>query len=214
MKRIAIVGSGHLGQQITHHIHQDTNDVVVGYFDEFKHIHTLVNNIPILGGNSSIEQIYEKGIFDMLIIAIGYKHMDIRGNLFDKLYGHIPFYTFTHSSTIIDQTACIGYGTIVYPGCIIDQHVVIGNNVLLNIGCAIAHDSIIGDHTFLSPRVSIAGFVNIGNNCILGINSTVIDNINISASTQIGGGTVIIKNIDSTGLYVGNPGRYIRKFKI
>jgi acetyltransferase-like isoleucine patch superfamily enzyme len=46
--------------------------------------------------------------------------------------------------------------------------------------------------------------------CILGINATVIDNITIVSNTQLGGGSVVIKNIEHSGLYVGNPTRFIR----
>ena len=46
--------------------------------------------------------------------------------------------------------------------------------------------------------------------CIIGINSTVIDNITIISNTQLGGGTVVIKNIIQSGLYVGNPQKFIR----
>jgi acetyltransferase-like isoleucine patch superfamily enzyme len=62
----------------------------------------------------------------------------------------------------------------------------------------------------LSPRVALAGFVTVEEMCILGINATVIDNINIVSKTQIGGGSVVIKNIEQSGLYVGNPIRFIR----
>jgi UDP-3-O-[3-hydroxymyristoyl] glucosamine N-acyltransferase len=80
----------------------------------------------------------------------------------------------------------------------------------MNLGCCIAHDALIGAHTFLSPRVAIAGFVKVEEGCNLGINSTIIDNIAIAANTQIGGGSVVIKAIEKSGLYVGNPVRYVR----
>ena len=210
MRRIAIVGSGHLGQQIAYHIQQDTQDIIVGFFDEYQTKGTLVKNIPILGGNNDIIPLFGNNIYDVLIIAIGYKHMAFRSELFSNLKGKIPFYTFIHSSTILDASAKIGEGTVIYPGCLIDQDVVIGDNVLMNVGGTIAHDSIIGDNTFLSPRVAIAGFVSIENNCIIGINATIIDNIKIAAHTQIGGGTVLIQNIETSGLYVGNPARFVR----
>ena len=210
MKRIAIIGSGHLGQQIAYHIHQDTDDKVVAFFDEYKEKDTLVDNIPVIGGNNDIEEAYKSKLFDEVLIAIGYKHLNFKKTIFDKLINRIPFYTFIHSSVYIDPSAKIGRGTVVYPGCILDQHVKIGDNVLLNIGCAIAHDSQIGSHSFLSPRVSIAGFVKVEELCILGINSTIIDNITLFAKTQLGGATVVIKNIEKAGLYVGNPARFIK----
>ncbi|MFV0172833.1 acetyltransferase [Empedobacter falsenii] len=210
MTRIAIVGSGHLGQQIAYHIHQDTGDKVVAFFDEYKEKDTLVDNIPVIGGNNDIEEAYKSKQFDEILIAIGYKHLDFKKAIFDKLINKIPFYTFIHSSTILDKSATIGTGSIIYPGCLIDQNVEIGHNVLMNISCSIAHDSKIGNHCFLSPRVAIAGFVDVKEECILGINSTIIDNIRITTKVQIGGATVVIKNLEKPGLYVGNPARFIK----
>ncbi|WP_374463646.1 acetyltransferase [Chryseobacterium sp.] len=210
MKRIAIIGSGHLGQQILHHIHTDTEDKVIGFFDDFQEKGNTIKNLPVLGGMNNIMTSFEQNLFDELIIAIGYKHLTFKKQIFKQFKNTIPFYTFIHSTTIVDSSAKIGAGTIVYPNCMIDQHVEIGENILINISCSIAHDSVIGNHSFLSPSVSIAGFVTISELCILGINSTIIDNISISENVQLGGGTVVIKNLDTSGLYVGNPARFIR----
>lgn len=210
MKRIAIIGSGHLGQQIAYHVHQDTEDQVVAFFDEFQTKATLIQNIPVIGGNSDVLKEFEIDAFDEILIAIGYKHIDFKKHIFEELKNKIPFYTFIHSSVYRDPSSNIGQGSVIYPGCIIDQEVVIGENVLVNVSCTIAHDTEIGSNSFLSPSVAIAGFVNIGEQCIVGINSTIIDNINISPKTQIGGGTVVINHIEKPGLYVGNPARFVR----
>ncbi|KPH11463.1 acetyltransferase [Chryseobacterium sp. ERMR1:04] len=210
MKRIAIIGSGHLGQQILHHIHTDTDNKVVGFFDDFQEKGNKVKNLPILGNQKDILDIFQKDVFDEIVIAIGYRHLEFKRQVFEDFKNKIPFYQFIHSTSIVDPSAKIGQGTIIYPNCMIDQDVKIGDNVLLNISCSVAHDSSIGDHCFLSPSVSLAGFVNVSKLCVLGINSTVIDNINISERIQLGGGTVVIKNLDTSGLYVGNPSRFIR----
>lgn len=210
MKRIAIIGSGHLGQQIAYHIQQDTEDIAVAFFDDFQKIGTLIQNIPVIGGNHEILKEFKKKTFDEILIAIGYKHIDFRKQMFIDLKDKIPFYTFLHSSVHLDPSAKIGQGTVIYPRCVIDQRVEIGENVLLNISCSISHDTRIGSNSFLSPSVAVAGFVRIGEQCIVGINSTIIDNINITSETQIGGGTVVIKDIEIPGLYVGNPARFIR----
>lgn len=210
MKRIAIIGAGHLGQQIKYHIHQDTEDRVVAFFDDTKEVGTIENEIEIIGSREAIIKSFEDNLFDELIVAIGYKHMMLRASIYNEFSNKIPFYTFVHSSCYIDISAKIGMGTILYPGCIIDQNVNIGNNVLLNVGCTIAHDSFVNDHCFLSPRVAVAGFVSIGEQCIIGINATIIDNINIAPKVQIGAAGVVIKNINERGLYVGNPIRFVR----
>ncbi|MDQ1857437.1 acetyltransferase [Chryseobacterium sp. WLY505] len=210
MKRIAIIGSGHLGQQILHHIQTDTDDKVVGFFDDFLEKGNSVKDLPILGGKEDVISVFQQDIFDEIIIAIGYNHLEFKKQIFETFKNKIPFYTFIHSASYIDPSAKIGEGSVIYPDCMIDQNVKIGDNVLINISCSIAHDSLIGNHCFLSPAVAVAGFVSVSQQCILGINSTVIDNIHISEKVQLGGGAVVIKNISESGLYVGNPVRFIR----
>lgn len=210
MKKIGIIGSGDLGQQLMYHLSTDTTDVVVGYYDDFQVSEKIVNGVPILGKIEKIEEHFSKGIFDELIIGIGYKHLEFKKNIFQKFQGKIPFYTFIHSSAYVDKSTKIGEGSVVYPRCVIDKTVEIGNNVLLNLSCTISHDSKVGNHSFLSPSVVVAGFTQIGEECIIGINSTIIDNIIISPKTQIVGGSVVVKNIEKSGLYVGNPVRFIR----
>lgn len=210
MKRIAIIGAGHLGQQITHHVHQDSDDKVVAFFDEFQKKETIIKGIPIIGGNAHIVEMYLENKFDAVLIAIGYKYLEEKKQIFEKLKGKVPFYTFIHSSVFVDKSAQIGEGCVIYPRCVIDQNVVLEENIVVNIAVSIAHDSLIKKHSFLSPNIAVAGFVEIGEQSIIGINSTIIDNIKIVAKTQLGGGTVVIKNINEPGLYVGNPARFIR----
>lgn len=210
MKRLAIIGAGDLGQQIAHHVITDNQYEVVGFIDDYRDAGTTVGDIQVLGKIDDVVDLFRTGKFDCVLIAIGYKHMYFRATLFEKFRKVVPFATFVHSACIVDKTALIKEGTVLFPGCIIDQHVTIGENVLLNIGNCIAHDTQIGAHSFLSPCVTIAGFVKIGMCNIIGINTTIIDNIKTEASVQIGGGGVVIKSIDTPGLYVGNPVRFIR----
>ncbi|RQO31938.1 hypothetical protein DBR32_03790 [Taibaiella sp. KBW10] len=210
MKRLAIIGAGHLGQQIAYHAIADKQYNVVGFFDDTHDKGSIINGIMVLGNIKEAKDSYEAGVFDELLIGIGYKHIQMRKVLFEQFSGKVPFATFIHSSCWVDASATIKQGVVMYSACVIDKHVVIEENVLLNIGCCIAHDTKIGKHSFLSPRVAIAGFVVIGELNILGINTTVIDNVSIVGNTQVGAAGVVIKNIVKPGLYVGNPVRFIR----
>jgi len=210
MKKIAIIGSGDLGQLIAHHCLADKQAKVVGFFDDFKTKSDVVDDIPVLGGVNDIKGLFDAKAFDELILAIGYKHFEFRSSVFEKFQGQIPFATLIHSSCFVDTSCKIGEGVCLLPGSTLDRNVIIQPNVLINVGCTIAHDSTIDTHTFLSPSVSVAGFVKIGSKCNIGINATIIDNISITNTVQIGGGTVVIKDIKNEGLYVGNPARFIR----
>ena len=209
MKTLAILGSGDLGQQIAHYALTDGHYDAVVFFDDFNE-NTAVNGCKVLGKSTAIETAYANHLFDVLLIGIGYKHLAVRKQLFEKFSSSIPFGTLIHSSSWVDASAIIEKGCVIYPGCLIDAKAIIQANTILNIGCTIAHDTIIGSHCFLSPRVAVAGFVSVATECVLGINATIIDAITLVEKTQLGGGTTVIKNIEKSGLYVGNPAKFIR----
>lgn len=207
-KVLAIIGAGHLGQQIAHFAIADNHYTKVVFFDDFQAGQSAGHEI--IGKLDDVVYQYSRKRFDELIIGIGYNHLAFKKQVFEKLGSEVPFGKIIHSSCWIDPTAAVNAGTVIFPKCCIDAHVEIGVNTLLNLNCTIAHDSVVGSHSFLAPRVALAGFVTVGEQCYLGINSTIIDSVSIANGTQLGAATVVIKNIDKKGLYVGNPSRHIR----
>lgn len=209
MKTLGILGAGDLGRQIAHYALSDRHYKNVVFFDDFFRGHQ-VHNMPFLGDSSEIESAFKNQKFDELIIAIGYKHLSQKKAVYNTLKGKIPFGKIVHSSSWVDKTAVIEEGCVIYPRCIIDANCVIKTNSILNIGCSLSHDSVISSHCFLSPRVAIAGFTTIKEECVIGINATIIDNLTMKEKSKIGAGAVVIKAIEKSGLYVGNPARFIR----
>jgi sugar O-acyltransferase (sialic acid O-acetyltransferase NeuD family) len=210
MKRLAIIGSGDLAKQIAHHAVNDEHYQVVGCFDDFLRKGEESNGLPILGNIDSIQDSYDKDLFDELIIGIGYKHMALRNDLFIRFENEIPFGTIIHSSCFIDKSVKVGKGTIIYPGCIIDMNTEIGNNCLIYNGCNIAHDSKVSNNTIFSPGVNIAGFCSIGAHVNLGIGTVISDNISITQKVRTGAGTVVVNSIVESGTYVGVPAKKIK----
>ena len=206
-RRLAIIGAGELGRQLAHHA-RACGYAVAGFFDDS----LPANNLPgradaVLGRIDRVQQLFQEGIFECLVMGIGYKHFGQREALFNQLSPAIPFARLVHPSALVDDTCDIGIGAVVYPGCILDMGVHIGANALLNIGCTIAHDSRIGPGSFLSPNVSVAGYVTIGARVFMGIGSVVIDNVTIADDVRTGGGAVVTSDIRTPGLYVGIPAR-------
>jgi sugar O-acyltransferase (sialic acid O-acetyltransferase NeuD family) len=209
MKTLGIIGSGILGLQIAHYAITDKHYDKVVFIDDFA-VEKEKSGYPIIGNSNDVEKLYKQGYFDELIIGIGYKHLKVRKELYEKFSDSIPFGKIIHSSCWVDSTSVVEEGCFIYPCGVIDANVVIKANTILNLNCTIAHDTVIGSHSFLSPRIAIAGFVTIGELCFLGINAAIIDNINIKSQTQIGGGAVVIQSIEKSGLYLGNPAKFIR----
>lgn len=210
LKKLAIIGSGDLGQLIAQHVMNCKAYDVVGYINDFVAKGTPVNGLDVIGSTTDLDDLIDNRKIDCLMIGVGYKHFEQRKRLFDTWNSKIEFATFIHPSAYIDRSASIGAGCVILPGCVLDANTKLGNNVLLNTAVTIAHDSTVGNHSFLSPRVAMAGFINVGQCCNIGINTTIIDNIQIHDFIQTGGGAVVTKNLTEPGLYVGVPAKKIK----
>ena len=206
--RLAIIGAGDLGVQLAHLARKTGHYEPVAFYDDARAPGTLVAGIAVAGGLDAIETVNEPRSFDALIIAIGYRHLAFRRQVFERLHGRFRFATLVDPSAIVDPTCVIGEGAVIYPGCVLDMNVTVGDNALLNVGCVIAHDSSVGAGCFLSPAVKLAGFVRIAPSVALGIGTTVIDNVSIATGVRTGAGAVVTDNLDDPGLYVGIPARW------
>jgi sugar O-acyltransferase (sialic acid O-acetyltransferase NeuD family) len=203
--RLAIVGAGDLGRTLYRQLKDVPGYEVTGFFDDTC-VGSIIHDTPVLGSirdlltGSHVEQ------YDQVAMAIGYRHLDARAELYDKLLSaNVRFATIIHPSAFIASGATIGVGTIISAGCVLDTGVVVAANCLVNIGCVIAHDSKIGSHTFLGPSVNIAGFVTVGERCFLGIGTTVIDNIRLGDGSQTAGGAVVISDVSTGVMVAGVP---------
>lgn len=212
MKRLAIIGSGELGQQIRHYAEIENKFQVVGFFDDYADPDSFVEGLPILGNIKEVLQSYKNGLFDVAFVAIGYKHLSFKKQLFTSLHSNIPFATIISNPTYIDPTAQIGDGVILYPGCILDKNVVIDDNVVLNLGTIISHDCHLSNSTFCAPRVTVAGFSKIGECCFIGAGSIISDNVAIANNTIIGASALVISDIEKEkGTYIGVPAHLLNK---
>lgn len=214
MKRVLIIGAGELGQQIAHYLSESAEHTIVGYVDDWANTGDIFCGYPVLGCIKDTEMLYHQRVFDELLIGIGYKHFNVRKQLFDQYKSIIPFATYLHSSSYIDSTSRIGSGVVVLPGCVIDYEAVLQDNLFVYSGCVIGHNTQIGAHSILSLSVTTGGFSQVGDSCFLGLKTCVSDNVIIANHTFCGAGTNVIKDIlVENGVWVGNPARYIRENK-
>lgn len=207
LKKLAIIGSGDLGEQIAWHAVNDNHYDVIGFFDDFAEPGSTRHKLPILGKLTDVVASYERKEFDEVLIAIGYKHFSERLRIFEDLKDRLPFGRLIHSSSYIDPSVQMGRGVVVYPRCVVDMKTTLEDNTLLNAGVVVAHDTTIGAHSFLSPGVKVAGFVRVGSCVSLGIGTSVVDNIYIADTIRTGAGAVVTKTLTEPGLYLGMPAR-------
>ena len=165
--KIAYIGFGDLGKQLSLFLHQTvTDEISEVYFDDNLFSSGHLNSFPFSR--------YTDGEFDGydFFVCLGYKNLELKTKILDVLKStgkKLP--NFIHPSSIINPTATLGAGVIIYPGCNIDQHVILEDGVLLNNSVTVSHNSIIGTSTFIAPGVVICGNVKIGKENFTGFNA-------------------------------------------
>ncbi|HOK39241.1 MAG TPA: NeuD/PglB/VioB family sugar acetyltransferase [Bacteroidales bacterium] len=210
-KKLAIIGAGELGKQILNLLKYSIEKYnCIGFFDDtFKQGEIIMDSIPVIDNIKNIKYYSNKNLFDEVIIGIGYKHINFRSELYEKFKNKLNFAKITSAKSIIDESATVKNGVVIYPGCTIDKQVTINENVLINLGCIISHDSEIGANSFIAPGVVISGFVKIGKNCFIGSGTVIKDNIIIEDNVVIGAGSVVIRDVIKNSKIAGNPAKKI-----
>lgn len=210
MKKIVLLGaSGHC-KVIIDIIKSKNEYEIVGITNKNSDV-KYVLNIPIIGEDSKLKEIYDSGVHNAFICVGAIGNMDYRNLLYKelKLIGfNLPI--LIHKESIVSKFAHIDEGTCVMPGAIINTDSYIGKNCIINTGAVIEHDCKIGNNTHISPSVSIAGGVNVGFNTHVGIGSSIIQGISIGNNVTVGAGAVVINNLNDNALAVGVPAKVIK----
>ena len=208
MKKLAIIGSGELAEQIALLATQTGLFEVVGFIDQS--VSPTSTSYPVIGSDDDVLNLYNSHHIECISIGIGYAHFPLREMLYNRFVNQVPFATIIHPTCYIDGTAKVGEGCVFYPGCTIGMNSIIENNVLLNTAAVICHDDIIQSHSYISPSCNIAGKVRIGSRCMVGIGATIIDHKSICEDVIIGAGSVVISDITISGTYVGIPAKIMK----
>lgn len=120
------------------------------------------------------------------------------------------FATIADPMAAVSPTSTVGHGSVVLAGTTVGADVTIGDHVIVLQNVAISHDDVIGDYTCISVGVSFSGSVTVERNCFLGANSTIIGS-KIGEGSMIGAGSLIRHDVPPGEVWVGNPGRKLRK---
>ena len=121
--------------------------------------------------------------------------------------------------------ATLGDNVFVGPFVEIQKNVFIDNNsriqshsflcekVKIGKNCFIGHGVMFINDDFKNDTINkIFIQTNVSNNVLIGSNSTILP-VKICSKVIIGAGAVVTKNIDKSGVYAGNPAKFIRKLK-
>lgn len=210
MKKIVLIGAGGHCKVIIDIIKSTNEYEIIGVTD--KNAKENLLNVPIIGDDSVLQQLYNKGTQYAFISIGALNNMNIRNDIYIKLKNigfNLP--VLIHKTAVLSSFSQVDEGTCVMAGAIVNPGVYIGKNCIINTGSIVEHDCKIGDNTHISPNACLGGGVKIGDNSHIGISSTIIQGMSIGNNVTIGGGAVVINNINDNSVAVGVPARIIRE---
>lgn len=212
MEDIVLVGAGGHCKVIIDIIRSNNNFNIVGIVENNKDlIKKSILDVPILGSDEILADIYNKGVRNAFNCVGGIKDISIRNKIYRRLKDigfNMPL--LVHSTAIVSPYAKVGEGTCIMAGAVINSGASIGEDCIINTSSIIEHDCRIGNNTHVSPGVCISGGVIIGNNTHIGIGSSIIQGVHIGSNVVVGAGSVIINNINDNTTAVGVPAKIIK----
>lgn len=195
--RIAVLGGGgHAKVVISTLRSMGLRELVV--FDDIRKPGSEVLGAPVLG---PIAEAWGGGE-RRAIIAIGSN--DVRLRIADEL-PDMEWVTVIHPSAVVDETARIGAGTVVFAGAILQPEVVLGRHVIINTMASVDHDGQVADYAQLCPGVRLAGAVSLGQSCFLGTGAIIAPGVRVGNRATIGAGAVVLRDVPAEARAYGVP---------
>lgn len=202
------MGGGGLAKVLIEIIRVTKDYEIVGILDSLLGIEVKVLDVPVLGKDNLLSQLYEEGI-SHVCIAVG----SIRSsNKRSELYRNVKQIGFTtpslvHPEANISKNSKIQDGVSIMAGAVIQADSSIGENVLIYSGAIVEHDCQINNHSHICPGVILSGGCTIGENSYIGAGATVIQGIKIGSGVTVGAGSVVIKDIPDGVTVKGVPAK-------
>lgn len=204
MSRLCLVGAGDFASLLLPHLRDGVE--IAGFLDDTKS--GAFAGLPILGGLGDLERLHAGGAFDEIVVAIGYRHLAFRAQLYARAQaGGIAVRSLVHPHAYVAPEVRLGKGVVVLPGCTIDSGAELADGVVLQVGTTISHHTRVAAHCFLGPGVTLAGYVAVGEQCFLGTGTIVIDHLTLGPRTRTGAGAVVTQSFPGDQLLVGVPAR-------
>lgn len=207
MKKIAFLGTGSLAINLSDTVIEWNLYDVAGFIDGNCQKGAIINGLPVLGNDDEVVDLYTKGSFDCIFIAIGYLNFKTREKLYNSFKGIVPFASIISPTAVVHPTAILGEGVLLSQGTLVHRHAVIEDNVMITLRSIVNHDCHIKKHTFFSTGVTTAGNVTVGEKCFVGVGVTISDGVTICDDVWLSPGSIVVKNLKKPGHYMSQAAK-------
>jgi len=209
-KNIVIIGGGKHAYSVLDLLTLNGHEgSILGYVDQQK----TNLNLPYLGSDRELGDEKKFPRTDTpLVMGIGID-TKLRGKLFEvfKKQG-FSFMTLAHPAAVVNPTATLGEGSVVFAGAVIGPGVELGRNVVAHTLSALEHRAAVGDHSYVSPGAIVCGECRLGQRNFLGVRATLVEDLILADDVTVGAGAVVLKSCETPGAtLVGLPAKEMVK---
>lgn len=205
MRRVLIYGAGDLGHRLLR-MYRLVGVDVVGWIDDTREPGESIRGVPVVGGGDAAASACLEDVELGVILAIGYNRFEMRAERFESLRrAGVNFASCIHPSAVIDPSAELGPGAIVFSGVAVEHGARLGANVLLNTGAVVCHDVVIEDHAYVSPAAALAGFVTVERCAWVGLGASVLERVTIGRGAVVAAGAVVREDVGQFAMVAGVP---------
>lgn len=209
MDKIFILGINQTARKLYNIIQSEGIFDVIGFCAEKKYVQEPEYlGLPVVSLEELPNYIIKANIshYRGVLNTIGYSQMNAaRQRIFTQYENQISFVSYVSSRAIVDPSASISNGSIIFPTVYIGPNCKIGSGVIITVGTSLTHDVEVGQYTYMSSEVVCGGNVKIGNNCFIGLNSTIRNGISIADKTFVGAACYIAHDTEENSVYVQPP---------
>jgi sugar O-acyltransferase (sialic acid O-acetyltransferase NeuD family) len=206
---IILLGGGDHCRSAIDVIEQQDSYRIVGILDKPEFKGTSVLGYEVIGTDNDLPNLIQT--VNYFFVTIGHIKTALpRKKAFELLKSyHLNLPVIISPIAYVSRHSIIGEGTIIMHNSIIDIEAKVGRNCIINHATTIGHNAIIADNCHVSANC-VLGECEIGEETFIGGNSWVTNRITIASNCVIGSGSNVIKNIGDSGIYAGNPAKFIR----
>lgn len=194
---ILIYGAGGHAKSVMEIIIQQNKYILAGILDDNPALAgSRVLNTVVIGTQSLLPKLFEKGISEVVNCVGGILDISIRVRIFELLKNAgYSFPEIIHSRACIEQSAKISPGVQVFANAYVGAEALLEEKCMVNTNGVVSHDCIIGAYTHIAPGALLAGHVRVGEQTLVGMGVTTAIGVKIGSRVRIGNGAIILADV-------------------
>jgi len=208
MKPIILIGGGGHCKSVIDAA-ESAGCTILGVLDKQDKVGKDILGYKYLGTDEDIPNYVSKADF---VITVGQiKISSIRHKIAERVEkAGGKFASIIASDAYVSKYAEVGEGTVVLHKAFVNAGAKVGKNSIINTMVNIEHDVHIGDFCHISTGTMVNGEALVEDDCFVGSRSVLYNCISVCKNVVIAAGSIVNKDVVKSGVYAGNPIRFIK----